>query len=187
MEYFDIVDKLGNPTGETIERKEAHAKGIRHRTAHIWVIRNVEGTWQVLLQKRAAHKDSFPGRWDTSSAGHVQAGDEPKESASRELMEELGIAATEEDLKFIGTFDIEYSKEFYGKIFWDNEIAFVYTYEKPVEVKDLVLQEEEVEAADWFDMEKVLAGCLAHDKFYCVPLEGLEVLKGYLDTKEGQR
>ena len=32
-EYLDIVDENGIPTGETVERETAHAKGIRHRTA----------------------------------------------------------------------------------------------------------------------------------------------------------
>lgn len=31
-EYLDIVDENGIPTGETVERKTAHAKGFRHRT-----------------------------------------------------------------------------------------------------------------------------------------------------------
>ncbi len=90
MEIFDIVDEKGIPTGETIERTQAHEKGVRHRTAHIWIVREQDGKAQLLLQKRSAEKDSFPGRFDTSSAGHIQAGDEPEESAIRELHEELG-------------------------------------------------------------------------------------------------
>lgn len=31
-EYLDIVDENGIPTGETVERETAHAKGFRHRT-----------------------------------------------------------------------------------------------------------------------------------------------------------
>ena len=53
MEVFDIVDEYGNPTGEIIERSLAHKEGVRHRTAHIWIVREIEGKWQVLLQKRA--------------------------------------------------------------------------------------------------------------------------------------
>ena len=83
MELFDIVDEKGIPTGETIERTQAHKKGVRHRTAHIWIVREQNGKAQLLLQKRSAEKDSFPGRFDTSSAGHIQAGDEPEESAKR--------------------------------------------------------------------------------------------------------
>ena len=84
MEFFDIVDEKGIPTGETIERTQAHKKGVRHRTAHIWIVREQNGKAQLLLQKRSAEKDSFPGRFDTSSAGHIQAGDEPEESAIRD-------------------------------------------------------------------------------------------------------
>ena len=50
------------------------------------------------MQKRAMSKDSFPGKYDTSSAGHIQAGDEPLASGLRELAEELGIHAKPEDL-----------------------------------------------------------------------------------------
>lgn len=110
MEIFDIVDEKGIPTGETIERTQAHEKGVRHRTAHIWIVREQDGKVQLLLQKRSAEKDSFPGRFDTSSAGHIQAGDEPEESAIRELHEELGIRAAKEDLTFAGRFDIQYEK-----------------------------------------------------------------------------
>lgn len=77
MEYLDIVDEQGQPTGEIISRTLAHTKGIRHRTAHIWIVRRKNEHFQVLMQKRAMSKDSFPGKYDTSSAGHIQAGDEP--------------------------------------------------------------------------------------------------------------
>ena len=46
MEFFDIVDEKGIPTGETIERTQAHKKGVRHRTAHIWIIREQDGKAQ---------------------------------------------------------------------------------------------------------------------------------------------
>ena len=87
---------------------------------------------QILLQKRSQNKDSFPGKFDTSSAGHIQAGDEPLESALRELKEELGISAPPEQLHFAGTFPISFAKEFHGKMFRDEEIAFVYIYREPV-------------------------------------------------------
>ena len=93
MELFDIIDENGNPTGKIVERCIAHAEGIPHRTAHIWIIRRRNEKTEILLQKRSRNKDSFPGKFDTSSAGHIQAGDEPMESALRELEEELGIHA----------------------------------------------------------------------------------------------
>ena len=183
MELFDICDELGQPTGETIERAEAHTKGTCHRTAHIWIMKKQGNTYQVLLQKRAMNKDSFPGRFDTSSAGHIQAGDEPIESALRELHEELGIQAVKEDLDFAGTFRIQYEKEFHGKMFRDNEVAFVYVYQKPVNMKELTLQKEELDLVEWFDLEYVYEACKAHNQKFCVPLGGLETILTYLENK----
>ena len=77
MEIFDICDEKGLPTGDMVSREEAHARGIRHRTAHVWIVREVQGRYQVLLQRRSMNKDSFPGQLDTSSAGHIPAGQEP--------------------------------------------------------------------------------------------------------------
>ncbi|MEE0955004.1 MAG: NUDIX domain-containing protein [Eubacterium sp.] len=177
MEYFDVVDQEGNPTGLTVSREEAHAEGIRHRTAHIWIVRKEGRRVQVLLQKRSQNKDSFPGQYDTSSAGHIQAGDQPLESAIRELGEELGIHAGPDDLAFIGNFDIVYSKEFHGKMFRDNEITFVYLYKLPVEIDKLTLQKEEVESVAWFDLEQTYQDCMNHDPRFCVPIEGLGILR----------
>ena len=155
-EIFDIVDEKGVPTGETISRSEAHEKGVRHRTAHIWVFRDNKGKAEVLLQKRALNKDSFPGRYDTSSAGHIQAGDEPLESAIRELSEELGIQAKPDDLQFAGTFPIQYEKEFHGKMFKDNEIAFVYVYGENVDISALSIQKEELDSVKWLPADQIL-------------------------------
>ena len=61
MEWLDIVDENGHPTGETVERSYAHRHGIRHRTAHVWIFRRQNGHTEILLQKRSDIKDSFPG------------------------------------------------------------------------------------------------------------------------------
>ena len=180
-EIFDIVDEKGRPTGETVSRDEAHEKGIRHRTAHIWVVRKEGGKVQMLLQKRARDKDSFPGCYDTSSAGHIQAGDEPLESARRELFEELGIVAGENDLDFAGCFAIEYEKVFHGKLFHDNEVAFVYMYSGPVDSAELTLQAEEVESVAWFDVEELQGLLDPRDSRFCVPMAGFLLGKKWCD------
>lgn len=180
MEIFDVVDQNGMPTGETVERKKAHAEGIPHRTAHIWIIREKDGKTEVLLQKRAKDKDSFPGCYDTSSAGHIQAGDEPKASALRELEEELGISAMPEDLETVGTFPINFEQEFYGKMFRDKEVAFVFLYRKEIEDRAFHLQEEEVEAVDWFEIEYAYQQCLEENPRFCIPIEGLALIREYI-------
>ena len=97
MEILDVVDETGAPTGETVERAEAHREGVRHRTSHVWIARNRNGRIQLLLQKRCMQKDSFPGCYDISSAGHIPAGDDYIPSAIRELKEELNVTVQESD------------------------------------------------------------------------------------------
>ena len=48
---------------------------------------------ELLLQKRSQQKDSYPGCYDISSAGHSPAGVDFIPSALRELKEELGLDA----------------------------------------------------------------------------------------------
>ena len=186
MEYFDIVDENGVPTSETVSREEAHRKGIRHRTAHVWIIRPSKTGYDLLLQKRSMNKDSFPGLYDTSSAGHIPAGDEPMESALRELREELGIEATPGQLSYAGMFQIQYEKEFHGHIFRDNEVASVYIYQKPVEIASLTLQESEVSEVRWFDLDEVWNEIKNDRSRFCVPTGGLKVLREYLIVGSGQ-
>ena len=180
MEIFDVVDEDGQPTGEIINREEAHKTGTRHRTAHVWLVKEKPGGFDILLQKRSEEKDSFPGMYDTSSAGHIPAGDEPLPSALRELKEELGIKAQPEDLQYAGTFRIQYEKEFHGRLFRDNEVTWVYVYDNPVSVQDLTLQETEVSEVRWFDLEEVWEEIQHSRERFCVPTAGLKVLREYL-------
>ena len=179
-EYLDVCTEEGIPTGETVERKTAHSTDVCHRTAHVWIIRKEKGEYQILMQKRAEDKDSFPGCYDTSSAGHIPAGCEPLESAIRELYEELGITAIEEDFEFAGTFRNHYEMEFYGKPFKDNEVSFVYIYDKPVDADSLSIQKEELSGVEWFDLEYVYDEKLKHNRDFCVPIEGLRTLMKHL-------
>lgn len=182
---MDVCDLSGKPTGETVPRRIAHAEGICHRTAHVWLICRGEKGTEVLLQKRSQEKDSYPGFYDTSSAGHIPAGDEPLVSAIRELEEELGVKAGEGDFDYIGSFHIQYEEIFHGKPFRDNEVAQVYVYRGQVSESMLTLQREEIESVKWFPLESVLKAVEssqeeeAEEKF-CVPPDSLRLLKKYL-------
>lgn len=182
MEYFDIVDMNGVPTGGIVERNEAHAKGIPHRSAHIWIIKREGGMVYVLLQKRSMMKDSYPGKWDISSAGHMQAGDEPLESALREMSEELGIEAQPGELTPIGNFRIDTAGEFYGRPFINREYVFSYVYEKPVDTAKLVLQPEELADAAWFPLGETIERVLKNDDELCISYDGIALLKKYAEA-----
>ncbi len=182
MEYLDIVDELGMPTGKTVSRRIAHRDGILHRTAHVWVVRpsDKDKEYDILLQKRSMEKESFPGLYDTSSAGHIPAGEEPVPSALRELQEELGIRADAEQLHYAGSFRIQYEKEFHGKLFRDNEVTNVYVYSEPVDIDSLMLQASEVDEVRWFGLDEVWNEIQHSRERFCVPTAGLKVLRDCL-------
>ena len=177
------MDEAGLPTGEVVSRDVAHRDGVRHRTAHVWVIRERNGGYDVLLQKRSMEKESFPGLYDTSSAGHIPAGCEPLESALRELHEELGIDAPPEALRFAGTFRIHYEETFHGRPFRDNEVTQVYAYRRPVDIDALTLQASEVDEVRWFGLDEVWAEIQASRARFCVSTAGLDVLRRYLGKR----
>ncbi len=86
-EQFAVVDGQDRPKGAA-PRGQVHANNLLHRAVHILVF-NPDG--EVFLQFRSREKDRHPLRWDSSAAGHVNAGEEYDQTAERELREELGI------------------------------------------------------------------------------------------------
>lgn len=180
MELFDLLDEKGNPTGMVKERSMVHLEGDLHRTAHVWIVRRKQQVWQVLLQKRSAGKDAFPGCYDISSAGHVLAGQEYRESALRELFEELGILAKPQELLEIGLHRGWVESEFYGKPFRNDELAMIYLYANPVDVSALKLQVSEVESVLWQDLPECLSKVSAKDTQYCIWEDELIMLDKYL-------
>ena len=151
MEILDVVDETGAPTGETVERAEAHREGVRHRTAHVWIARNRNGRIQLLLQKRCMQKDSFPGCYDISSAGHIPAGEEYIPSAIRELKEELNVTVQESDLIYCGQVHKDVDSEFHRQPFHDHQISNVYLLWLDREAEEFELQTEEIESVRWMD------------------------------------
>lgn len=87
-EYFDILNPDGTPAGYSLPRPQVHREGLWHKSAHIWVI-DTHG--RILLQRRALDKDTHPGLWDISAAGHLSAGEQSLDAAVREIREELGL------------------------------------------------------------------------------------------------
>lgn len=98
-ERLDVLNKTGQKIGISKPRGEVHRDGDYHRAVHVWIYS--ESTQELLLQRRADCKDSWPGKWDISSAGHISAGDSSLVSAQRELQEELGISLPKDAFELI--------------------------------------------------------------------------------------
>ena len=89
LEPFPVVDEQDQVLGEAA-RAEVHGNNLRHRAVHILIFNSLG---ELFLQKRSRWKDRHPLLWDSSAAGHVDAGEEYDEAARRELKEELGVTA----------------------------------------------------------------------------------------------
>ena len=199
MEILDIVDRNGEPTGEQIDRETAHKNGIRHRTSHLWVARIKKkhsetatlSDVQLLLQKRSDNKDSHPGKLDISSAGHIPAGTGYETSAVRELKEELGIDAKEEELHYCGKRRKEYKKKFHDSVFWDNQVSNVYVIMRNIEAEDVKYQLSELSGVMWMPFDEAYSmveadslldaqGDIINTKS-CIALEEMNMLKKYVE------
>ncbi len=148
-ELIDIYDESGGHIG-CEHRSVVHAQGLWHRTAQVWLLNEKD---ELLLQFRSSLKDCFPELWDISSAGHIPAGCSSKVSAVRELFEELGVVAEEDDLQFIFEHVDPYEDKRSGHI--DREIAEVYLMKVDSNIP-FVLQKEEVEKVRWLPYKNLL-------------------------------
>lgn len=93
-ELFDVVNDRNEVIGQET-RGEVHRQGLLHRAVHVFVM-NSRG--EVFLQKRSHLKDVSPLKWDSSSAGHLDAGESYADCAIREVREENGIQIQETEL-----------------------------------------------------------------------------------------
>ncbi|MDO4942098.1 MAG: NUDIX domain-containing protein [Lachnospiraceae bacterium] len=187
MELLDIVDMDGNPTGRTVERTIAHRDGIWHRTSHVWLVRKNKDKIEVLLQKRSVDKDSYPGCYDTSSAGHIPAGCGYEESAVRELQEELGIKAEEEELYLCGRRTVYHDEIFYGEKFIDRQISNVYYLWRDLEPEEFDIQKEELESVRWMEIHECINMVKYQTEKNCVALEEIMMVAAAIEKKRRVR
>ena len=96
-EAFDVVDESDHVLRQA-SRDEVHAQGLMHRAVHVLVFTR---KGDCLLQKRSMLKDRLPGVWDSSAAGHLDAGEDYLSAAVRELEEELGLHVEPSQLEFL--------------------------------------------------------------------------------------
>lgn len=177
MEFLDIVDENGRPTGRIVERTRAHAEAIAHRTAHVWLLRKRENRTEILLQKRSDSKESYPGCYDISSAGHIPAGVDFAPSALRELQEELGVEAGEEELIFCGDCMESCDNVFFDIPFHDREYSRVFALWCSRAESGFQLQAEEVSAVLWMELDAAISAVQKNTIPNCIPLNELYMIK----------
>ena len=87
MEHVILVDERDEAVG-TMEKMEAHQKGLLHRAFSILLF-NSKG--EVLLQKRAREKYHSGGLWTNTCCSHPHPNEPMDHATRRKLKQEMGI------------------------------------------------------------------------------------------------
>ena len=88
-ERVDIVD-LDDEVVSTVTRAEMRRDRLRHRAVFIAV---TDGAGRLLVHRRSALKDVWPGWCDIAVGGVVASGESYDDAARREVAEEIGVHA----------------------------------------------------------------------------------------------
>ena len=138
-EIFDVVNERDEVIGHK-PRSEVHRLGLLHRAVHVLVF-NARG--EIFLQKRSLTKDREPGKWDSSTSGHVDSGEDYDACAVRELREEIGLAVAKTPERL---FKIAACPE------TDQEFVWVYRCQSEGPFR---LHPDEIERGGWFASDKI--------------------------------
>ena len=162
-ELVELLSENGENTGRFKPRDLVHKTGEWHGSVHVWL---AEGT-RVLLQKRAVNKESYPGLYDVSAAGHICAGESHMEAAVRETGEELGVHAEKGGFRYLGMQKMCIRHEASG--FISNEFNHIYLLRARPDFFPLVPDQTEIESLRWIEISEVEADLRRGDPRYCIP------------------
>lgn len=120
----------------TMQKMEAHEKGLLHRAFSVMLYRhNEKGELEVLMQKRHRAKYHCGGLWTNTCCGHPSPNESVHEAATRRLFEETHIKA---ELSPKGSF--RYIAQF-GNGLTEHELDHVFIAEYQENPQDFNRQE----------------------------------------------
>lgn len=139
MELLDVYNSNGEKTGKVVERgtKDENFGPDEHIAVAIIYIENNEG--KFLIQKTSPEK----GNIYSSTGGHIDHGETPKETIVREVKEELGLDISNENI-----IDL-------GHICVDFPVRFIFYLKKDVDIDSLILEKSEVESVQFLTIEEL--------------------------------
>lgn len=155
-ELWQLYDEQGQAlTGKGAMKNDVFDKGLLHGASHVWIWCKVNDTIEILLQKRATDKRTWPNRYDISAAGHIDLDEKPLDAALREAKEEINLDIVSDELKLFGVHRA-YLKADNRAI--ENEFQWLYSLELASNT-DFTLQTSEVESLAWIPLSKFKVEC----------------------------
>ncbi|MGI8316427.1 NUDIX hydrolase [Halobacillus mangrovi] len=122
-EKLTIFNEQEQPIGVK-SREDIHRDGDWHETFQCWFYEVNQEDIFLYFQKRAEDKKDFPGLYDITAAGHIEAGERVVMGGVREIEEEIGVNVSPSDLIEAGTFKQDLSD---GNL-KDKEICRVFLF-----------------------------------------------------------
>jgi isopentenyl-diphosphate Delta-isomerase len=114
-----LVDNQDRTIG-TMEKLEAHKKGLCHRAFSVFIVRKVAGSIQTLLQQRTLEKYHSGGLWSNSCCSHPRPQKDITKEAELRLQYEMGLRC-----KLIFTEKFHYQAKCTGNI-TENEWDYLF-------------------------------------------------------------
>lgn len=139
MELLDVYDDNGKKTGRIVVRgakDETFAEGEHIAVAIIYIENDKD---EFLIQKTSEEK----GGNYSSTGGHVNHDEEPIDTIKREVKEELGVDISNDKI-----IDL-------GYLIFDFPVRFIFYLRKNIDLKDVVLQKEEVESVSYMSKDEL--------------------------------
>jgi len=167
-EYLWAIDSKGRVIGRC-SRIKCHKQGTIHRAVHVIVL---DTRHRIFVKRRSQSKDMFPGQWETSVGGHIRYGDTAKETAARELEEELRII---EPVRYLGRFAYRGKEE-------KENITFFYVVTK----KEPKLNRLEATRGEFLTINQ-LERCLSRRTFIDGTDQEILIMKRLLSKLEESR
>ena len=172
---LDLYDEHGMPTGEVASYDRIHRQGLWHRSVRVWLL---DSHGRFLVQKRSADTHTYPNKYESTAGGHIEQGDDSISTALRELHEEAGILASEEDLIFIGTLRDHFT-DLNGAIV-NNSFDDIYLIRRDVNQDHLPHSNHEVANFTFFDAKEFLERGMQGDEKIIPRPEEFEILHNFL-------
>lgn len=142
MEYWDLYDKDRIKLNKKIKAGTSLLDGEFRLVAHLCIFNHKN---QLLIQKRHSGKSLYPGCWDLSLSGSVQAGEDSRQAMVREAKEELGLQLSLDKVRVSLSFN------------FDEGFDDFYFITQDLDLNTLSLQVEEVTQVMWASELQVLA------------------------------
>jgi isopentenyldiphosphate isomerase len=158
-ELVDVVD-VDDRVLRQVTRAEMRRDNLLHRAVYLLVL---NGRGEILVHRRTTTKDVYPGFFDVTVGGVVDAGEDYATAARRELAEEVGITGVAIEPLFAVRYS-DAATQLIGR-------AFLAHYDGPIR-----LQPEEVVWAAFVPLSE--AERIVREE-RCCP-DGVEVLRRHL-------